>query len=319
MSLSTSTTIPRPQLASPPFANDPLADVAFRSRDGTVFLLSKHILSIASPVFADMFSLAHPIDPGAHDETLDNGIAVVPMADDSVTLDLLLRWCYPIRRPKLKTLEDVRRLAAVSQKYAVDTAIDGIEDALQAHLWRDPWGVFAVAASYHLTEMTATAARSALALPLAKVVSSVPASRAGDSLNVLIQYHIDCGAAAAAVTADRGFFFLLPKLVHDHAGTGCDRCLSLDPAYIRPPKLYAPRCLWEFLHAAGQALLLHPHADAIPSYNVKDCDQYDCSVIRSNDLTAAFAIRAQSTKQFVRILKQEVNCAIAKVPIPTFT
>ncbi|KAI0040514.1 hypothetical protein FA95DRAFT_1527543 [Auriscalpium vulgare] len=310
--------MPSSQMALPPFANDPLADVAFRSCDGTIFLLSKHILSIASPVFADMFSLTRPVDPSAHEEMWEDRIPIVSVAEDSATLDLLLRWCYPIRPPRLKTLDDVRRLVAASQKYEVDAVVDAIDDALQAHLGRDPGGVFAVAVSYDLRKMATTAARSALALPLKAVISSVPASRVGDSLNVLIQYHINCGAAAAAVTvtARRDFFVLLPNFIAYNSGK-CEQCFSLDPAYDMQDKRqstawYAPRSLWQFLHAAGQALLLNPHEAVIASYQVGQCRNH-------MDAECASSLRTQSAATFVEMLKREVTSAIEKVPIPSFT
>ncbi|KAI0041928.1 hypothetical protein FA95DRAFT_632349 [Auriscalpium vulgare] len=131
--------------SAPPF-DDARADVVLRSSDEVYFRVSKFILAIASPIFADMFSLSKSLEAEAVDEAY-YGLPVVAMAEDAATLDLLLRWCYPIRPPKLLTLEDVRRLANVSRKYLIDAFVDAIEDALRNRLVDDPVGVFAVAST----------------------------------------------------------------------------------------------------------------------------------------------------------------------------
>ncbi|KAI0046373.1 hypothetical protein FA95DRAFT_1452562, partial [Auriscalpium vulgare] len=64
-------------------------DVILRSCDNVHFHVSKQILSILSPVFADMFSLSPPADANAADEVVD-GLTVVSMSEDAATLDLLL-------------------------------------------------------------------------------------------------------------------------------------------------------------------------------------------------------------------------------------
>ncbi|KAI0039927.1 hypothetical protein FA95DRAFT_1467704, partial [Auriscalpium vulgare] len=64
------------------FDDEDQADVVLLSSDGTNFCVSSIILSLASPIFADMFS----IDGASPDELLD-GLPVVRMVEAAATLD----------------------------------------------------------------------------------------------------------------------------------------------------------------------------------------------------------------------------------------
>ncbi|KAI0040718.1 hypothetical protein FA95DRAFT_1478523, partial [Auriscalpium vulgare] len=108
-----------------PFADDPRADAVLRSSVGTRFRLSTHILSLASPVFADMFTIGRPSDVLAAD-----ALPIVDVEEDAATIDLLLRWCYPVRSPPLMTLENARQMAEVTQKYDIRAFDDIVQDAL---------------------------------------------------------------------------------------------------------------------------------------------------------------------------------------------
>ncbi|KAI0037661.1 hypothetical protein FA95DRAFT_1614004 [Auriscalpium vulgare] len=239
--------------AAAPFDNAH-ADLVLRSSDGVHFRVFKPILSIASPVFATMFDLGAPLDgtAAASDEKHD-GRPMVSLSEDARTLDLLLRWCYPVKSPKLSALEDVRRVVAAAQKYGIDAFDEVLDEALRAHLVRDPVGVFAIAVTQHLDEMAETAARSALRVPLSEVAGSRFAGLAGGALNILIQYHLACGAAAAAVASQRGFFSVTPGFIQQ-ASTPCNSCCCLDVGISADGnQWYAPRYLWRYLGAAGHA------------------------------------------------------------------
>jgi hypothetical protein len=80
---------PPEKLADAPF-DRPRADLVLRSSDDVHFRVLKGILSIASTVFADMFSIPSP--PSEHQDE----IQVVPVSEDSTALDLALRHIYPV-------------------------------------------------------------------------------------------------------------------------------------------------------------------------------------------------------------------------------
>ncbi|KAI0046372.1 hypothetical protein FA95DRAFT_1494157 [Auriscalpium vulgare] len=286
--------------AAPPFDDSSRADVVLRSSDDMHFRVSKTILAIASPIFADMFSLSPPLKAEAVDETY-HGLPVVPMAEDAATLDLLLRWCYPVRPPKLTTLEDVRRLAEVSRKYLIDAFVDAIDDALRACLVNDPVGVFAVAFTYKLDEIARTAARAALRVPLPEVVSSPFSKLSSNALNTLIQYHLACGVAAAAVTSRRDFFKDERGFTTKYSSP-CDLCAFRDESGTRC--WYAPRYVWKYLDNARRILCLHPHEEAISIQRTINT----CCFCSDGDVQ-----RMKSARQFEERFIGEVNAVIDKV------
>ncbi|KAI0042019.1 hypothetical protein FA95DRAFT_1564754 [Auriscalpium vulgare] len=308
--------------AAPPFDKESHCDIILRSCDGVHFCVSKHILSIASPVFADMFSLSPPIDATAADEVYD-GLSIVSMAEDAATLDLLLRWCYPVSSPPLMTLEDARRMVTATRKFDIQAFDDAVQDALEAHLVLDPVGVLEIASLDSFDELARRAVRATLRLPLSTIASSASAGRLGKSqLGALIQYHLSCGAAAASVTTQREFFKQLPApaLFREGSNSTCNLCFSIDPLFkpADSDKIRfslgqlqgwcAPRYIWRFLDAAGRTLLLQPHEDAITSL----CETENCIHCSGRHNME------RSTTMFVQTFVREVNAAIEQVPIPTF-
>jgi BTB/POZ domain len=118
---STSPKLPPPEkLAEAPF-DDPQADLILRSSDEVHFRVLKGTLSIASPIFADMFGVPSPPSKKHYDE-----IQVVSVSEDSTALDVILRHIYPVRSPTAEgnTLHNVDFLG------------------------RDPVGVYAIATTY---------------------------------------------------------------------------------------------------------------------------------------------------------------------------
>lgn len=72
------------------FNNSPTADVILRSSGPKVveFRVHKAILSIASPVFEDMFSLPQPVT--------EKALPVCDVSEDAITVEALLRLVYPV-------------------------------------------------------------------------------------------------------------------------------------------------------------------------------------------------------------------------------
>ena len=76
------------QTASAPF-NDTRADIILRTSDGMNFHVFNIILSLASPIFIDMFKTSHP--------AFGCKLPIVTISEDSKTLDLALRHLYPVK------------------------------------------------------------------------------------------------------------------------------------------------------------------------------------------------------------------------------
>src|SRR6267154_1584417 len=101
------------KLAEAPF-DHAQADLILRSSDEVHFRAFKNILSLASPIFADMFSIPSPSSPSEkpHDE-----VQVVPLSEHSIALDIALRHIYPVQRTlNIDTLRCASILAEFSRK-----------------------------------------------------------------------------------------------------------------------------------------------------------------------------------------------------------
>src|SRR6266849_3437536 len=167
---------PKPQaqleFVEAPF-DDAKADLILRSSDREApvdFRVFKNILSLASPIFADMFSIPSPSPPSGkpHD-----GIQVVLLSEHSTALDIALRHIYPVQRtPRADTLHCASILAEFSRKYQVEALYQFITGYLKDGIKQDPVGVYAIAVTYGYDDIGADAARLCLDLPFPAIKSS---------------------------------------------------------------------------------------------------------------------------------------------------
>ncbi|KAI0675373.1 hypothetical protein C8Q78DRAFT_1075659 [Trametes maxima] len=125
--------------------DDSDADVIFRSCDGVDFRLHKNIITRASSVWADMLG---PLD-SKHTVTL---------AEDTETLDNLLRLCYPVSRPQLTELGDVREALHAASKYGIHPAIAVLRESLLQFLHSEPLRVYCIAYMCQCGDTAQTAA-----------------------------------------------------------------------------------------------------------------------------------------------------------------
>lgn len=130
------------KIAAAPF-NLASADVKFRTSDNVVFRLSKYILSIASPFFNDMFSLA---PPGSSLDEED----VIPVTEDSETFDALLRLPYPVADPPMTDRLKVEQMLEAAIKYQLEFAIVTLRNAWHSFIPEHALAVFATACRLRL-------------------------------------------------------------------------------------------------------------------------------------------------------------------------
>jgi hypothetical protein len=221
--------------AQAPF-DDSRADLILQSSGGkepVQFRVSKFILSLASPIFADMFTIPSP--PASSQNPCDE-IQVVHLSEDSETLDLCLRHLYPMRPPKVAELLQMRMLAEFAHKYQVDALEYHVAQYLTDALDRDPVGIYAIAVTYEYKSVGINAARLTLKLPFSRLQSSLVQHAPAMLYGELLMYHAACGEAASAVTSERSWFSSLAKdfvsvrgVVEDHGG--CSSCFT--PDFIR--------------------------------------------------------------------------------------
>ncbi|KAJ6557325.1 hypothetical protein DFH09DRAFT_543100 [Mycena vulgaris] len=151
----------QPTIAASPF-DDPAADLIIQSSDNVRFYVYKLILSLASPVFADMFTLPEPPKKNPHD--CDHH-PVVPVSESSIVLHRLLSWCDPRCNPSLGSAEEIPTMLEVADKYCLDKMIRHAGDILllsTLYVEKEPMKVFAIAVRYRLTDVAKFAAKCTL-------------------------------------------------------------------------------------------------------------------------------------------------------------
>lgn len=191
----------------PPF-DDADADVILRSSDGVDFRVYKVILAKASLFFKDMFSLPPPpphLRGGGLQDEYKDGIPVVPVAEDSAAVELLLRFCYPIEDPNLSTFEDIETTLELGRKYDVDVLIKAAKRTLFSFSDTDALKVFVLACQFKWQELAQVAARQSLHQPLWSVKPPFPPELnhiSAMTFCILLDYHSRCSQVATVLTTD---------------------------------------------------------------------------------------------------------------------
>ncbi|KAG6330050.1 hypothetical protein ID866_9039 [Astraeus odoratus] len=175
-----------PPSALSPF-NHPKADVILRSSDSVDFRVFRLFLSLASPFFETLFDLPQPSkETGADTMTID-GPPVIPITEDSKTLDVLLRFCYPC------TLAEDPSLA---KKYSLDAIEKSICKRLvdPKVLDKDSFRCFAIACNARLKNECLIAAKHTLREPLIPAWFEEIDLITSSDLLILLAYHQKCGS-----------------------------------------------------------------------------------------------------------------------------
>lgn len=179
------------------------ADIILRSSDNVNFRVFKLFLSLASPFFETLFEIPQP----AEEKDQEDGLVVIPVAEDSKTLDALLRFCYPCTLaddPSLEVLKDALDVLEAAKKYSLDAIEKKACKAISNPkiLESEPLRCFAVAHRGRLQEETLLAAKYTLRLPL--IPPSFPEIEpiTASDLLALLPYHQRCGTAVYALRGD---------------------------------------------------------------------------------------------------------------------
>lgn len=137
----------KPSLAKSPFNNDEDdADIILRSSDLTDFYVHKLFLRKASPIFSDMFTVAHgeqTVYTNALNETTP--LPVVEVDESSSVLDSLLRIYYPVDVVKEVTIYKTVEVLKSAIKYEMQKAVGHYRRELLSYVTRDPFGVYTCA------------------------------------------------------------------------------------------------------------------------------------------------------------------------------
>jgi len=322
--MSTGPSKPEEKLAPAPF-NDERADLILQSNDEVPvhFRIFKFILSIASPVFADMLTIPLPESQKTHE------IQVVALPESSETLDLSLRHLYPVRSPEVVELRQTLILAEFAHKYQVDALEQDITRYLMDAINRDPVGVYAIANKLGYKGIGEKAALSSLNLQFSQLQSQ-HVQYAPAELE-LLRYHVACGQAASAVASRRNWFPVWTQntafITIDDTENFCSVCKTWDFIGVTPSSptndisssgrrlskkpppgtRFGPRCLWNYLHRSAVVLAYHPTVDAViaEDFVLKDFDCGGCPPSIRRDMLG-----------FSRIFGAEIKKAVERVPLP---
>lgn len=189
--------------APAPF-NKPSADLILRTVDHIDFRVRRAILLEASSFFEDMFSL-----PSASGEIQENEgrvdlkykesvVPVVPVAETSRTLENLLRFCYPVANPKLRSAIEVCTTLEAARKYLMDQVMEDIREQFASCAEREPFVLYALSTQHKWKVEMRVAAKASLSQPftLGTLVPQMEFISAGDYVRLQV-YHKACADAAA--------------------------------------------------------------------------------------------------------------------------
>ncbi|OCH84502.1 hypothetical protein OBBRIDRAFT_799023 [Obba rivulosa] len=140
-----------PRSPSHPFDKDASGDATLRSSDGVLFRVHTQILRIGAPgLYALLIRLMGntviaqlkgcPNDGNGQELVLD-------VAEDRMTLDRLLRLCYPVNRPNMEAVSEIYPLIAPAKRYGMEAVLKVLKDTLKslAASGEDPLRIYAVA------------------------------------------------------------------------------------------------------------------------------------------------------------------------------
>jgi hypothetical protein len=139
------------------------ADLVLRSADCKEFRVHKCILSIASPVFRDMLSLPQPHDP-------THQLPHADLPETTATIDILLRYIYPIPSPKIEDFVTLTNVLVSAEKYGAEGVISRLRAILVSphFLDLDPLRVYAIACRWSFLEEARLASTRTVYVDLVK-------------------------------------------------------------------------------------------------------------------------------------------------------
>jgi len=158
LELSAATTDIHTHTAPSPFDRED-ADIIIRTSDGIDFCVHTPVLSVASPVLNGILTTRMGIisDP--------DGRQVLRLPEKSDTIEPLLQLCYPIPRPPLRSLRQIRDVLNAATSYDIQVIGEMLETRLVAYAEQFPLQIYAIACRNNLENAARTAAEYAVRKP----------------------------------------------------------------------------------------------------------------------------------------------------------
>lgn len=143
------------------------ADIILRTPEQELFRVHKNILSIASSVFRDMFTVSQSAStPGA-----ERALPVVDVQDSAQDLEVLLRMIYPVAFPPITDLDTLSNVFAILDKYHTEGLQERLKPLLisSAFLTADPMRVYSIACRWGFKTEAEIAAPHASAIGISAI------------------------------------------------------------------------------------------------------------------------------------------------------
>ncbi|KAL0945604.1 hypothetical protein HGRIS_014760 [Hohenbuehelia grisea] len=213
-----------------PFNTD-TADVVLRTSDGARFHLHKIILSLASPHFQTMFSLPQPPSSSSprSDKTYSDDIVVT---EDGKTLDLVLRFCYPVAEPLIDDLMLAISALAAAAKYELISAEKCLRRIVHKQIEKhtDPLSIFGRCCKLRLENEARLAARQFLKYPiLASGEQAGLEDITARGYHNLLRYHRQCADRITSVLVDDALWL---QPLHQRREGLCTTC-NWTPSWVQ--------------------------------------------------------------------------------------
>lgn len=185
--------------AAPPF-NKPTADLILRSCDAIDFRIRRGIIAEASPIFEDMLSLPQPPPSPSDCHTTTPDAPVVCLSESARTLDLLLRFIYPMPDPEIAALEDTCAVLEAARKYLMDHTACVVQRRFAAQAAQAPLRAYALACARGWVDEMRVAARASLGRPLEELRDACELEDLSAGAYLRLQaYHRGCRKVAASL------------------------------------------------------------------------------------------------------------------------
>ncbi|KAH9841450.1 uncharacterized protein C8Q71DRAFT_737056 [Rhodofomes roseus] len=321
--------------APPPF-DKTTGDVILRSSDRVDFRVRKAIMSEASSVFEDMFSLPQPPtdhaesslasansgrpgEPSTSSTDYKDGCPVIVMQERSKVLERLLRLCYPVTKPSLDYLDLLSPVLAAAVKYAMDGIVPTIRQDLRRLAKEEPLRVYCLAIHYGFAEEAEEAARASLQLPRRMLYVSVNLNGVpelelvdGRVPLLLLDYHQRCSDALVRLKRD------VPFLSQDWVWMKCDADVDDCPSagvnikFSEGGLLTPTKWWWDYLVAVVDILKENPSSDAIR----RDTLLLDKAIKEAFACEVCGELAQQHMRIFIDRLVSYVDMKVSKIRLP---
>ena len=152
------------------------------------FRVHKAILSIASTLFHDMFSIPQPPQP----TTGDISLPIVDIVESVETFETFLRLIYPIEPPAINSLQLVDDLFRLAEKYMAGSVHAKLKHTLVSpfFLKDDPIWVYAIACRANLDEEARLAVQYTFKIDLIRDISHTHLQiMTAETYNFLLKSH----------------------------------------------------------------------------------------------------------------------------------